>query len=171
MTSLHGLDIGMLALLLASSLLGIWRGLVFELLSLGGWVVAYVVAMAWSVRVGPWLPIGEPGSSLNHAAAVLATFLATLVACSLAARLARLVIAATPLTWPDRLLGAAFGLVRGLVLLVAMATVVALTPAAQSGWWQQSLGAQWLGVAIEGVRPLLPAELGRWLPRAGAARN
>ena len=171
MTSLHGLDLGMLAVLAASSLLGIWRGLVYELLSLGGWVVAYVVAMGWSVRVGPWLPVGEPGSALNHAAAVLATFLGTLVVCSLLARLARLVIAATPLTWPDRLLGGAFGLVRGIVLLVALATVVALTPAAQSGGWQQSLGAQWLGVAIEGVRPLLPADLARWLPRAGFARN
>lgn len=168
---MHGLDIAMLALLAASLLIGAWRGLVFELVSLGGWVVAYVVAMGYSSAVGTYLPIGEPGSALNHAAAVLVTFVATLVACSLLARLARLLIAATPLTLPDRLLGAAFGLTRGIVLLVALATVVSLTPAAQSSWWQQSLGTQWLGVVIEGLRPLLPPDISRWLPRSPVAAN
>jgi membrane protein required for colicin V production len=170
-TGLHGLDIGMLAVLAASLMIGAWRGLVFELMSLAAWVVAYFVAMTYSAPVGPFLPIGEPGSALNHAAAVLATFVATLVVFSLLARLARLLIAATPLTLPDRLLGAAFGLSRGIVLLVAMATVVALTPAAQSHWWQQSRGAQWLGVAIEGVRPMLPADMARWLPRSSPIAN
>lgn len=168
---MHGLDVAMLVLLAASLLVGAWRGLVFELVSLGGWIVAYVVALSYSSAVGPYLPVGEPGSALNHAAAVLVTFVATLVACSLIARLARLLISATPLTLPDRVLGAAFGLTRGIVLLVAMATVVALTPAAQSGWWRQSLGVQWLGVAIEGMRPLLPLEISRWLPRSAVVAN
>lgn len=169
--SLGGLDIGMLAVLGASLLIGAWRGLVYELVSLGGWVVAYGFAIAYSGAVGRYLPIGEPGSSLNHAAAVLVTFVITLVACGLLASLARRLIAATPLTAPDRLLGAAFGVVRGLVLLVALATVVALTPAAQSPWWQQSRGAQWLGVAIEGLRPLLPPEIARWLSRMNTVAN
>lgn len=171
MTSLHGLDIAMLAMLAASLLVGAWRGLVFELVSLGGWIVAGVAALNGSAVVGPYLPIGEPGSALNVAAAVLATFVAVLVACGLLARLVRALIASTPLTVPDRMLGAAFGIVRGLVLLVALATVVALTPAAQSEGWQRSLGAQWLGVAIEGLRPVLPPDVARWLPRMNAAAN
>ncbi len=161
---LSGLDIGLLVLLGLSVLIGVWRGLIFELMSLAGWVVAYVVAMAFAAQVGPMLPIGEPGSALNHAAAVLLTFMGALIVWSLLARLVRMLIAATPLTVADRLLGAGFGFVRGLVLLMVLATVVSMTPAAQSPWWQQSRGAQWLSVAIQGVRPLLPAEIARWLP-------
>lgn len=38
------LDWGLLAVLALSMLLGAWRGLVFEVLSLAGWVLAFVVA-------------------------------------------------------------------------------------------------------------------------------
>lgn len=164
MTQLQALDIGMLVILGLSVLVGAWRGLVYELMSLVGWVVAYFAAMSFAVTVGPYLPIGEPGSSLNQAAAMALTFMAALIVWGLLARLVRMAIAATPLTLPDRVLGAGFGLVRGLVLLVAMATVIALTPASKSPWWQASRGAQWLGVVIEGLRPALPESIARWLP-------
>ncbi len=163
MNSLHGLDLAMAALLVLSVLIGLWRGLVFELMSLAGWLVAYVVAVAFSGRVGPFLPMGEPGSALNHAAALVVTFLAALLLWSLLARLLRMAIAATPLTVPDRLLGAAFGFVRGLVLLLVVVTVMRLTPTAESPWWKQSRGVQWVGVVIEGLRPHLPEDIARWL--------
>ena len=154
----------MLVILALSILIGIWRGLIYELMSLAGWLVAYVVAMAFAADVGPFLPIGEPGSALNHAAAVVASFVGALIVWGLLARLVRMLIAATPLTLPDRVLGAGFGLLRGILLLLVMATALALTPAAQSPWWQQSRGAQWLGVALEGLRPVLPDPITRWLP-------
>lgn len=83
---------------------------------------------------------------------------------ALAARLVRLLLHATPLSVPDRLLGAGFGLLRGSVLLLAAATLVALTPAAQSATWKRSEGARWLGIAMLGLKPLLPSELARHLP-------
>jgi membrane protein required for colicin V production len=160
----HVLDGIMLAILLVSVLVGAWRGLIFELMSLAGWVVAYVAAMAFSSHLGPLLPIGEAGSALNSAAAVVACFLLVLLAWGLLARLVRLLVAATPLTAPDRFLGALFGSVRGLVILVVFATIVALTPASQSPWWQASRGVQWLGVVVDGLRPWLPPAVTRWLP-------
>jgi membrane protein required for colicin V production len=171
LSSLQGLDIGLLVVLGLSVLIGIWRGLIFELMSLAGWVVGYVAAMAFSTALGPYVPIGEPGSPLNQAASVVVCFLAAVVVWGLLARFVRTLIAATPLTVPDRVLGAAFGFARGLVLLIVLATVVALTPAAKSPWWQQSIGAQWLGVAIEGLRPLLPEPIARWLPSGRAQAN
>lgn len=163
---MHGLDLAMLAVIGLSVLIGVWRGLVFELMSLAGWVVAYAGALAFSAEVGRYLPIGEPGSALNHAAAVLATFIAVLLVWSILSRLLRALVAATPLTVPDRLLGAAFGALRGVLLLVVLATATSLTPAAQSEWWRQSRGVQWLDVVIAGLRPWLPADLARWLPPA-----
>jgi membrane protein required for colicin V production len=67
-----------------------------------------------------------------------------------------MLIHATPLSLPDRLLGAGFGLLRGGVLLLAVASAVSLTPAAQSQGWRASHGARWLGWHAAGLKPLLP---------------
>lgn len=156
-------DWALLAVLLISVVIGLVRGLVFELMSMAGWLVAYFCAVWLAPEVAPMLPVGVPGSALNHSAGVLLCFMAVLIVWSLLARVVRMMISATPLTVPDRLLGAVFGLVRGVVLLVAVATVVALTPAAQSPAWQASTGARWTQAVIHGLKPLLPPSVGRWL--------
>lgn len=162
--ALGWVDWTLLAVLVLSVVVGLWRGLVFELMSLVGWVVAYVVAQLYSPDVAAWLPLGTPGSALNQGAGFAATFLGVLILWTLAARLLRLVIHATPLTLIDRILGAAFGLMRGAVLLLALATVVAFTPAARAQPWQDSQGAAWLRIALQGLKPMLPAEVARHLP-------
>jgi len=157
-------DWTLLTVLALSVVVGLWRGLVFELMSLVGWVVAYVAAQLYAAQVAPHLPIGLPGSALNLGAGFALTFVGVLIGWTLLARLVRLLVHATPLTLVDRTLGAAFGLARGGVLLLALATVVAFTPAAQSQPWQDSQGAAWLRVALQGIKPVLPAEVARHLP-------
>jgi membrane protein required for colicin V production len=162
--NLSGIDWALLVVLLVSVLIGLWRGFVFECLSLAGWVVAWFVAQWASPQVAPHLPIGSTGSAINLAAAFALCFLAALVVWSLLTRLVRLLIRATPLSIPDRLLGAGFGTLRGGVLLLAVATVVQLTPAAQSQAWRQSKGGSWLAQALQVLKPLLPESAARLLP-------
>lgn len=164
MASLSWVDWALLAVLLVSMLVGIWRGLMFELMSLLGWVVAWFGAQYLAAEIGPWLPVGSPGSAVNALAAFVVGFVGILVAWALLARLIRVLVHATPLSMPDRVLGAGFGLLRGAVLLLALATALALTPAAQSTPWQQSEGARWLGAVLGGLKPLLPEEMARHLP-------
>jgi membrane protein required for colicin V production len=80
---------------------------------------------------------------------------------ALLSRLLRLVLHATPLSIVDRLLGAVFGALRGGVLLLALATVVGLTPASQSQAWRGSQGARWLAVTLAQLKPLLPEAMAR----------
>jgi membrane protein required for colicin V production len=158
------LDLVLLGVLLLSAIVGIWRGLTFEVLSLIGWVVAYIAAQALNPVVVPMLPIGTPGSALNHGAAFAITFILVLVIWSLLARLVRALIHATPLSGLDRFLGALFGVLRGAVLLLAVATLILLTPMKNSSSWQQSQLAQALTIALRGLKPLLPADLAQHLP-------
>ena len=65
----NGFDVAMLVVLVLSMAVGVWRGLVFELMSLLGWFVAYFAAQWATVMVAPYVPLGVPGSPLNHAAA------------------------------------------------------------------------------------------------------
>ncbi len=152
-------DLAMLAVLLLSMAVGAWRGLAFELMSLLGWLAAYLAAQWFSLAVAPHVPIGSPGSPLNHAAAFALTFIATLIAWSLLARLMKMLIHATPLSGIDRLLGAAFGVLRGVVLLLAVATVVTHTPWVEAPTWQHSVGAAWLKALITGLKPALPTSI------------
>ena len=157
-------DAAMLGVLLISMTVGVWRGLVFEMLSLAGWVVAWFAAQWLAPAAAPSIPVGEPGSSLNLGAAYAIVFVSVLIAWAIVARLVRMLIRATPLSGVDRLLGAGFGLLRGLVLLIAVATVVALTPLARSPVWQQSHGAAWLQAMLQGLKPALPPDIARHLP-------
>jgi len=164
MESLGAVDWVLLAVLGLSVLIGLWRGLVFEVLSLLGWVVAYFAAQWFAPVTAQHLPVGTPGSALNHAAGFVVTFVAVLIVWALAARLVRLLITASPLSVIDRVLGAGFGLLRGLVLLLAVATVVSMTPAARSPAWKQSHGAAWLHAMLQGLKPVLPEGIAQHLP-------
>ncbi len=156
-------DWALLAALVASVIVGLIRGFVFECLALAGWVVAWFAAQWAAPQLAPHLPVGTSGSSLNLAVAFALTFFAALIVCTLLARLASLLIRATPLSAPDRLLGAMFGLLRGGVLLLAVATVVALTPAAQSTAWRSAHGTRWLSAVLQSLKPLLPEPVARLL--------
>lgn len=162
--ALGWVDWVLLAVLALSVAVGLWRGAVFEVLSLAGWLVAYVVAQLFTAQVAPHVTVGSAGSALNHAVTFALLFVAALIVWALASRLVRLLIHATPLKAVDRTLGGAFGLLRGAILLLALATVVMLTPLARSADWQASRGAAWLTTLLQGLRPMLPDDLAHHLP-------
>lgn len=158
------LDWLLLAVLAMSLLLGVWRGLVFEMLSLLAWVVAFVAAQWFATDVAQWLPMSGAANSMRYAAGFLLTFVVTAFAGGLIAVLVKKMISVAGLGPVDRVLGCAFGLVRGLVLLMAAAVVIAMTPLKTSFWWTESVGAGFLGVALKGLKPLVPQEFGKYLP-------
>ena len=136
----------MLGVIALSALVGAVRGLTFEVLSLLGWVVGLVRRrLARAAARAALCPIGTPGSPLNGIAAFACAFLVVLVLWGLRrARRLRRSSRKTLLRPLDRLLGAVFGLVRGVLVLLVVATVVSFTPAGASPAWRESHGASWL---------------------------
>lgn len=161
--ALGWVDIGLLAFLSISVLVGLLRGVVFELLSLAGWFAAWIAATQWAGWAERYLPTGEPGSALRHGVAFAAVFLLVLVMWGLAARLVRSLIRATPLSPLDRVLGAVFGLLRGMLALLVLTAAVGFTPLVNSPVWQQSQGAVWLQTLLQGLRPWLSKEVSPYL--------
>ena len=158
------LDWIFLTVLAASLLLGAWRGLVFEVLSLAGWVVAFFAAQWFADDAGALLPMGEADATWRHVAGFAVVFVAAVFACGLLAWVTKKLVEAVGLRPADRALGALFGVLRGVVLLLAVALVAGWTPVAQAPWWRQSQGAPLLEAALKGLAPALPEELGRHLP-------
>jgi membrane protein required for colicin V production len=151
-------DLAMLGILALSAVIGLVRGLTFELMSLAGWFVAYFAGRWLAPWLAPQLPVGAPGSLLNHGAAFACAFLAVLIVWSVLARVVSSLIRATPLQPVDRLLGALFGVVRGLVVLLAFATLVAYTPAVRFEAWRESVGASVLEAVVRGLLPFVPED-------------
>ncbi|HZE91660.1 MAG TPA: CvpA family protein [Rhizobacter sp.] len=154
----------LLGVLVLSMLVGAMRGLAFEIMSLLGWFAAYFAAQWLAPMAAPHIPLGQPGSPMNWGAAFTAVFMAALLVWAVASGVLRLLIQASPLSPVDRLLGAAFGLVRGTVLLLAAATLINLTPLAKTNSWHACVGAHWLNSALTGLRPVLAPQLSERLP-------
>jgi membrane protein required for colicin V production len=156
--TLGWIDIAMLALIALSALAGAVRGLTFEILSLLGWVAAWFAGLWLGPLIAPHLPVGAPGSALNGIAAVACAFLIVLILSGLAARAISALVGKTLLRPLDRLLGAVFGVLRGLLVLLALAIVVAYTPIGSSAAWRESHGAAWLNTILRELVPLVAPE-------------
>lgn len=154
-------DMALLGLVLVSVVVGAFRGFVFEALSLGAWVVAYVAAPWLAPLVVTWLPMHASDKQWQPMAAMVLAFVLVLVLCGLLARLIRVLLHATPLRAVDRLLGAGFGLVRGALLCLLTAVLIGFTPFKNHPFWKDSLLRPWLAAALEVLAPLLPNDLHR----------
>jgi membrane protein required for colicin V production len=161
--SLGWVDWAFLALLLLSMVIGVVRGLLYEVMSLLGWVVAYVAAQAFGVAAAPALPVGTPGSALNLAAGFLLVFIAVLLCWWALSWLLSRLIKASPLQALDRLLGMLFGLLRGGLVALAIGSVVALTPLDRAPAWRDSHSAAACSAVLAGLKPLLPEPIIRHL--------
>ena len=154
---MNAVDAALLAVLTLSLVVGWVRGFAFEVLSLLGWLVAYFVAVTYSPRWAMHIPIGAAGSRLNLSTALVATFIVTLIVWGLTARLIRMLLHATPLDLVDRLLGSAFGLLRGAVIGLIVAALLPSTPWSHARLWRDSAIAGLLDEALGELRPLWPA--------------
>lgn len=158
------LDWIFVAVLCISMVVGAWRGLVYEILSVANWIAAFVLAQWFGPAAAQWLPISGATEVVRFAAGFVVVFVLALFAGGMLAFLIRKLVAAVGLRPVDRVMGAVFGIVRGVVVVLAVAVVVGMSPLHTSPWWAESNGAQVAVVALQGLKPVLPEEFGKYLP-------
>lgn len=151
--ALGWVDLAMLAVIAFSALVGAVRGLTFEVLSLLGWVAAWFAGLWLGPWLAPHLPIGAAGSPLNGIAAFACAFLVVLVLWGWGAGGVSALVGKTLLRPLDRLLGAVFGVARGVLVLLVLAMIVSYTPATASPAWRGSHGAAWLDAILRELMP------------------
>jgi membrane protein required for colicin V production len=157
---LSGTDWAILAVLFVSVLLAAAQGFFFEAISLAGAVLGYLLA-AWGFgAVAAWYRPYVSSLWVADIAGFLTIFLCMVLLGGIAGRLLRWAVHGVGLRWFDRLLGAAFGLVRG-VLVVTVITLGLAVFAPQSSLLTESQIAPYLLVLGRGASWLAPAQVRR----------
>jgi membrane protein required for colicin V production len=155
MTGIDWLIVGIVVL---SVLLAAAQGFFYELFSLAGIVVGYLAA-AWGYhRVSPLFAPLVKSAWVADIAGFLTIFLAVVIVAGILARLARWMFKEAGLRWFDRLLGAAFGLVRG-VLLVAVFLLAITSFAPDSKWMAGSTVAPYVLVVARAAIWVAPGQV------------
>jgi membrane protein required for colicin V production len=134
-------DLIVIAIVGLSTLFAFVRGLIRELAALVSWVVGLIAAVALTPVVGEWIPNWFDSPVARYLIAFSVILIGALVlGAVIAAPLARAVRKAG-LGFVDRFLGSIFGLVRGLLVVIALVLLAGLTQLPRADWWQGSLMA------------------------------
>jgi membrane protein required for colicin V production len=150
-------DYVVLFILVSSVVISTMRGLVKEILSLAGWVAAFIVANAFGAKLAPMLPSVIPGEALRLIVAFIALFLGVRVLMGLLALAIGALIEASGLTLADRGLGGLFGLGRGIVIVLAGVILCGMTSIPQQAFWKDALLSPMAETGARTVKPFLPA--------------
>lgn len=152
-------DYVVLFILISSVVISMLRGLVKEILSLLGWVVAFMVANAYGAVLAPMLPDVLPGATGRLIIAFIALFLGVRILMGLLSLTLGALVDATGLSLADRGLGGLFGLARGIVFVLAGVILCGLTSIPQQAFWQDALLSPIAETGARTVKPYLPGSL------------
>ena len=155
------LDYTVIAIVVISALVGLWRGFVSEILALAAWLLAFVAARMFGPEVGRLLDAWLVDAGLQTAAGMALVFVFVLLLASLARWLARSLIRAAGLGLPDRMLGSLFGLARAAVILLVCTVVASMTTVPKQSWWREAAVSKPLETAVLAMRPWLPSSMAR----------
>ena len=149
-------DLALMAIVGLSMLYAFAHGLVRELIALSTWIAAFVVAIAYAGHVARLFAGLDVPPAVREVLAFVLLLLVVMIVGALAVRLLSGVIRAIGMGFVDRMLGAAFGLARGGVVLVAFALIAGVTALPKRDWWQNSMLGPPLGEVALSLRPYLP---------------
>lgn len=155
-------DYIVLVVVCLSVLLGWWRGLVYEILSLLSWITSYFVATSWTTEFTPYMPSVLESETLKIAAAFVFVFIATLILCGIAAWALNKLIKSFGLDWrTDGVAGAIFGFFRGLMVVLLLVLIAGLTKLPQASFWRDALLSKPLQNVAMLTKNLLPNDMAK----------
>ena len=155
-------DFAMLAMIGISVIIGMLRGLTYEILALSSWVAAFFAARFLGPDIaGWWLSNAISDETLRLIFAYVAIFIVTLLLMGLLSHLISGLVKAAKLSTFDRVLGAGFGFGRGVVIVLITTLLAGLTALPREPAWRNSWSGARLAVLADRVKPWLPSALAK----------
>jgi membrane protein required for colicin V production len=136
---MNTLDYIIIAILGISVLVGLWRGLISEVLALLTWIAAFWVAWVFGPGVSThferWISVASVRLLVGYGIC----FIAVLILGGLVRFFIQRLLESTGLDGTDRILGMIFGLARGLLLVALLVFLLSFTALVRDPLWQQSV--------------------------------
>ena len=125
---------------------------------------AMVLAQWLGDDVGRMLPIDSGSETLIHIAGFVLVFVVSVFVGGMVVWGLPKLIEQAGLRPVDRVLGGAFGVLRAIILVLAMTVFVLMTPVKDQDWWRDSLVADTSIWSLKKLKPMLPESAGKYLP-------
>lgn len=156
---MNELDYGILILMVLSIVVGAVRGAIREVMNVVGWVLAFILAHSYSSEVAPLLSdwLNEPSARAIVAWALV--FIVVVVIVAVTASLLSELVRKLGLGPLDRLVGGAVGVLRGAIIILALALAAGLTKLPQSARWRDAFLTPWIEVAALYAKGVLPEKI------------
>lgn len=154
-------DYAVLMVIAASLLLGFWRGVVGEVLALAAWVLAFFVAREFALPVSEFYSSLLSDRSMQYLAGFATVFVAVLVVVGIARLVVSFLLRAVGLGLIDRMLGAIFGIARGVLVVLLCVMLGGLTPLPKESWWKNAVFAPPLETAVLAMKPWMPEAMAK----------
>ena len=132
-------DFVICAVLLVSTVVGVSRGVVREILAIVGWAVAIFLALNYSPELARVIPLESLGTAVRTACAAVIIVVLTLFTCGLFGKICARLLAAAEITFEDRAIGSVFGFARGVVVVCLAVFLLGMTSAVRTGQWRNSV--------------------------------
>jgi membrane protein required for colicin V production len=138
-------DYAIIAIVAVSVILGMWRGMAYEAMSLAGWIAAYLVARLYAAEVMRYLPQAIEGDEAKTTVAYALLFVLTLILSALVAWLTSKLVKSAGMGVSDASLGGLFGLVRGVMIVLVLVWLAGMTELPKKLFWRDA----WLSKPLQ----------------------
>jgi membrane protein required for colicin V production len=135
-------------------LLGLWRGLACELLSLVGWPLAFVLSNIYSDNFARFLPLKQ--ETLRTTAAYVLMFAFVLIMWGVLVWVLSKMLKSIGLGRMDRTLGGLFGIVRGGLVVLVLVWLAGVTDIPEKPFWHKAMMSKTLEDAALMTKAWLP---------------
>lgn len=159
------LDLGIIVLIVLSVIIGLIRGFVREALSLATWVAAFGFAALYVKPLAAQLPFAVQSDVVRMGIAFAIIFFGVLVVGAIINYLLSSAVASVGLGGVDHVLGGAFGLLRGGLIITLLVLLMGLASFPKQPWWQNSMLMPWFENMAQVVKQMIPQDFSNYLDR------
>jgi len=120
---MNSLDLIITAIICIAIATGVWKGLIKQVVSLGGIILGYIIAVNYYERLSHFITVSDPG--IRSIAGFAVIFISIILLLSIAGWFMERLLKGARLNWINRICGGALGFLKG-ALIVMIITVVLL---------------------------------------------
>lgn len=160
---LNWADYTIIGIVCLSTLIGLARGFVREILSLATWIVAFLLAFEFCDNLAQFFTSYISNSSFRVAVAFAVLFGATLLLGSLFNYLLTHLVTKSSMKGPDRILGMVFGFARGILVIAVVLLLFSLNNE-KDDWQNKSYFVPRFQVLVDWLHGFLPQKIKEEIP-------